>query len=454
MVELLLESHPGGVREQTTDGRLPLHVAVTKSAPIVVSRLLHAWPQAAMVPDVHGCLPLHYAANCRKMDLPFRQPIKATGEMPEVVRMLLAAGPRAAAHPNDAGQLPLHSALFGQPSEMRDRDDPDVNASVLLLLRAYPAAVRLADHAGDYPLHLAARAYEPSSTLIERVAASWPAAALRRNQKSERPIDIALEEQAKNVGNVDQEHRRRDCLRAIEVVLRIAEREEAAEHAAAALMLEEEEAKRSAAAPIGISRKSKKKAKKREAAASHAARSVQAVGQMTASTDTNEGPVHATHSSSRAVARSLSEAASNELVSAERETRSDTIVNTEANPIINDAGVASADDVVNHTTELWNFLLSINGDGSESAEAMAQGDTVRPASDATTEELAGRVGGVGGVCIVCQDAEITHAFMHCGHMCVCSACGEAVLAASSSASCPICREPAAQVMRVYLSGAE
>jgi len=77
----------------------------------------------------------------------------------------------------------------------------------------------------------------------------------------------------------------------------------------------------------------------------------------------------------------------------------------------------------NDTAEQMNILLSHAG----SAEA------------SPTEENS---------CIVCLDRPKTHAFMPCGHRCVCETCGEAVRAQRPS-ECPVCRQSIHSVQRIY-----
>ena len=50
-------------------------------------------------------------------------------------------------------------------------------------------------------------------------------------------------------------------------------------------------------------------------------------------------------------------------------------------------------------------------------------------------------------CVVCMNAERTHAFVPCGHRCVCKKCG---VDERSFDTCPLCREQIASVMLVHL----
>ena len=51
-------------------------------------------------------------------------------------------------------------------------------------------------------------------------------------------------------------------------------------------------------------------------------------------------------------------------------------------------------------------------------------------------------------CSICLDEKKTHAFMPCGHMCVCTTCAASIMA--SSRKCPICRVVGRNCVKVYL----
>jgi len=56
------------------------------------------------------------------------------------------------------------------------------------------------------------------------------------------------------------------------------------------------------------------------------------------------------------------------------------------------------------------------------------------------------------VCVVCLDAEASHAFVPCGHHCVCGGCGEEMMRATRRrrrAACPVCRQRADNLIRIY-----
>lgn len=100
--------------------------------------------------------------------------------------------------------------------------------------------------------------------------------------------------------------------------------------------------------------------------------------------------------------------------------------------------------------------------------SMAEVDTARAALDETTRDLfAGEPLGpqttadialqekpeaIGEpatrLCVVCLAATQSHAFVPCGHRCVCGDCGMTIIGQDLSA-CPVCRASAEQVLRIF-----
>jgi len=59
----------------------------------------------------------------------------------------------------------------------------------------------------------------------------------------------------------------------------------------------------------------------------------------------------------------------------------------------------------------------------------------RPPADDDDEQL----------CVVCMEAERSHVFIPCGHVCLCEGCATS----QTWAECPVCRVAAQGVMRIY-----
>ena len=66
-----------------------------------------------------------------------------------------------------------------------------------------------------------------------------------------------------------------------------------------------------------------------------------------------------------------------------------------------------------------------------------------PAPPAESEEP----DGPDSLCIVCMAAPQSHAFVPCGHNCVCGDCSDAIMARTGE--CPYCRKTAIMAMRIY-----
>lgn len=52
------------------------------------------------------------------------------------------------------------------------------------------------------------------------------------------------------------------------------------------------------------------------------------------------------------------------------------------------------------------------------------------------------------LCVVCLDREATHAFIPCGHQCVCGADGEAIMRQPTK-TCPVCRVVSECIVHIY-----
>jgi len=50
-------------------------------------------------------------------------------------------------------------------------------------------------------------------------------------------------------------------------------------------------------------------------------------------------------------------------------------------------------------------------------------------------------------CVVCFSEPRTHAFIPCGHKCICEACGKKVM--KKDQLCPMCRDPASQIFKIF-----
>ena len=161
----LLAADPALAAGIDAHGRTALFYATVYSKEHVVRLLLEAAPEAALIADQKGNLPLHWLF----------------GLSIEVVRLLVDAAPAAAIVPNADGRLPLHMAVFHI-----DQGQEDV---LRLLLSLAPAAALTADAYGQFPLHTAAaRGCEGVVRLLLEAA---PAAAARAADDGRFPLHWA-----------------------------------------------------------------------------------------------------------------------------------------------------------------------------------------------------------------------------------------------------------------------
>ena len=54
-------------------------------------------------------------------------------------------------------------------------------------------------------------------------------------------------------------------------------------------------------------------------------------------------------------------------------------------------------------------------------------------------------------CVVCCEAERSHALIPCGHLSLCEACSGMLLLGTREPLCPLCRTPCKQALRVFQS---
>ena len=137
-IELLLKFDPDAASKEVNDvnRRLPLHIACdfhdTSLSSIQV--LYDAYPEAILI-NRGGRTPLGLAR--RQPTIEFLQTQLVYAHQAQDITVMTTA--------DDDGWLPLHCAL---------KDNASLG-SIKLLMRANPAAVRVADRKGVYPLHIA-----------------------------------------------------------------------------------------------------------------------------------------------------------------------------------------------------------------------------------------------------------------------------------------------------------
>lgn len=206
LVEKLLQLAPDTVKAQSTQGNMPLHMAVapgiaSPQSAEVAKLLFEAYPNAAKVQNYHGNLPIHMALynniiSLNTMTMLFESyPEAATvqnegKELPlhlaaghpnatlDFVTMIFDAYPRAIEMKRSDGCMPLHFALFQTVS-------PGI---VQMLYEAYPEAVQVQDEEGDLPLHFACM-YKASLYDLNILLVAYPESLHVENKDHQLPSD-------------------------------------------------------------------------------------------------------------------------------------------------------------------------------------------------------------------------------------------------------------------------
>ena len=136
------------VQSEKHDNKNLIHLmasknVVPKEVLKVVAKTVRGNTTCLSQTDVHGCIPLHYAASI--------------GRDKNCVNQLLNLWPFGASQRNNDGDLPLHVATWaGQGNEENAKN----------ILMAYPAALITGNDVGGTPLHLASCGQTASAEIV------------------------------------------------------------------------------------------------------------------------------------------------------------------------------------------------------------------------------------------------------------------------------------------------
>jgi len=169
LIAFLIDKWPQAVREACpqTDA-LPLHLVCKAQQDAQVSLevlklLVEAWPDALLVQDQNGFLPLHYVCRNGKMTS------NTEGLQPslETIKLLVEPRPECLQIQTKLGMLPLHWACFDLITST------DV---ICYLVESYPKAAFVQDKKGRLPLHLACAQTrsDPPLAAIQCLVQAWP----------------------------------------------------------------------------------------------------------------------------------------------------------------------------------------------------------------------------------------------------------------------------------------
>lgn len=144
-IDAVLTAHPSALLLPDTRGRLPLHIALLRSAsPFVLRYILKARIQAIRQADEDGNLPLHYACSYGT---------------PTVALDILREWPKACQISNHRNRLPLHGlcSVWFDKDEVhgcKDNVSPCWLQVLNTMLDMYPQAAWAKDRQGRLPIHV------------------------------------------------------------------------------------------------------------------------------------------------------------------------------------------------------------------------------------------------------------------------------------------------------------
>jgi len=130
------------------------------------------------------------------------------------------------------------------------------------------------------------------------------------------------------------------------------------------------------------------------------------------------------------------------------------------NPLTGNLGAALAHhDVTNPPVTISESLQLARNEASavplqqqslnQAGNEVPQQESQRCAESGTVAKAPQNMALSEQMCVVCLMAPKTHAFVPCGHRCVCASCGSN-LCRETRASCPVCRAPAQQLLHVFV----
>ena len=172
VVDAILTAYPKALMQKDQlGGRLPVHMALLRGAPVSIVRYLCcAQPQALQQADFEGNLPMHYAAQYSSE---------------EVIRLLFESWPAACKHANGRDRLPFHILC----SRCWDHDMVSLNLMKRVLKECADACKR-GDRNGRLPLHVACEQPNPRWDVLQLLVESHSPALLVKDQSKRTPLQL------------------------------------------------------------------------------------------------------------------------------------------------------------------------------------------------------------------------------------------------------------------------
>ena len=166
----IFESYPGGIYRHTLKGQLPFQLSLNNRRLEMIEAVYAENEDAAEAIDYKGNSPAHDAARSLN---------------PEGLKRLMMLKPDAGLVHNLKGDLPIHRIFQNLPTTQRVRWRQLETAKILIATD--PEVVSVKDRLGNLPLHLACY-YGSSYEVIELLYNSYPSASLVRDSEGNLPV--------------------------------------------------------------------------------------------------------------------------------------------------------------------------------------------------------------------------------------------------------------------------
>ncbi len=210
ILKLLLEKYPESIRHANNKGFLPIHTAAaTTTSPEFLSVLIKAYPGSERMAGPMDMLPLHFACTYNSVTAieylynlyPDAIHIEASGVMypiyiatgglrVDVVKFLLGCNPHVKFQELEGQSLLVWVCLL--PQYRGDTKIGEAVEIIELILDAHPELIRKEDSRGDLPLHCLCRSKVGVVAILKLLLRKYPESIRHANHEGSLPIHLAL----------------------------------------------------------------------------------------------------------------------------------------------------------------------------------------------------------------------------------------------------------------------
>jgi len=182
VLRMLLRINPEAVLQETSNGMLPLALAIRSCASLpIIQTLLELHPAASSHATRDGSTALHYVCNGLDEETTAVLCEASKRITDEACSLPCLLSPTISHLNSKVGSLPIHLALQSKKSSL---------GSILVMMKAEPAALEIPDGKGNLPLHLIMKGSVWS--LLEPALTLYPEGGLAINAANQTPLSALL----------------------------------------------------------------------------------------------------------------------------------------------------------------------------------------------------------------------------------------------------------------------